>query len=70
MEAELVPQHGYPVAPVQFSGLRGRNAAQAIITSKSSLALCQSAAVLLRHRPDVVLGMGGYLTFLAESWLF
>jgi UDP-N-acetylglucosamine--N-acetylmuramyl-(pentapeptide) pyrophosphoryl-undecaprenol N-acetylglucosamine transferase len=27
------------------------------------VALWQSAAALLRHRPDVVLGMGGYITF-------
>lgn len=64
MEAELVPQHGYPVAPVQFSGLRGKGMLRKLLLPLNLLlALCQSAAVLLRHRPDVVLGMGGYITF-------
>ncbi|MBI4938815.1 MAG: undecaprenyldiphospho-muramoylpentapeptide beta-N-acetylglucosaminyltransferase [Nitrosomonadales bacterium] len=64
MEAELVPRHGYPMAPVRFSGLRGKGLLRKLLLPLNLLvALGQSAAALLRHRPDVVLGMGGYITF-------
>lgn len=64
MEAELVPKHGYPVAWVNFSGLRGKGVVRMLLLPLMLLrAFAQSIAVLLRHRPDVVLGMGGYITF-------
>ncbi len=64
MEAELVPKHGYEVAWVRFSGLRGKGLLRKLMLPFNLLvALAQSAAVILRHRPDVVLGMGGYITF-------
>jgi len=64
MEAELVPKHGYPVAWVNFSGLRGKGLVRMLLLPLMLLrAFAQSIAVLLRHRPDVVLGMGGYITF-------
>ncbi len=63
MEAELVPQHGYPVARVNFSGVRGKGLPRLLALPFTLLrALGQSAAAILRHRPDVVLGMGGYIT--------
>ena len=64
MEAELVPKHGYPMAWVRFSGLRGKGLVRQLLLPLNLLiALTQSASALLRHRPDVVLGMGGYITF-------
>lgn len=63
MEAELVPRHGYPVAWVKFSGVRGKGLMRLLTLPFTLLrALGQSAVALLRHRPDVVLGMGGYIT--------
>jgi len=63
MEAELVPKHGYPVAWVNFSGVRGKGVLRLLALPFTLLrALGQSAAAILRHRPDVVLGMGGYIT--------
>ena len=63
MEAELVPQHGYEMASVRFSGLRGKGLLRKLMLPLNLLlALGQSGAALLRHRPDVVLGMGGYIT--------
>ncbi|MDP2759198.1 MAG: undecaprenyldiphospho-muramoylpentapeptide beta-N-acetylglucosaminyltransferase [Sideroxyarcus sp.] len=63
MEAELVPKHGYPLAWVNFSGVRGKGALRWLTLPFTLLrALGQSAAAILRHRPDVVLGMGGYIT--------
>lgn len=64
MEAELVPKHGYPVAWVNFSGLRGKGIVRMLLLPLMLLrAFAQSIAALLRLRPDVVLGMGGYITF-------
>ncbi|MFA5826413.1 MAG: undecaprenyldiphospho-muramoylpentapeptide beta-N-acetylglucosaminyltransferase [Gallionellaceae bacterium] len=63
MEAELVPKHGYPVAWVNFSGVRGKGLLRLLTLPFTLLrALGQSADAILRHRPDVVLGMGGYIT--------
>ena len=63
MEAELVPKHGYPVAWVNFSGVRGKGLLRLLTLPFTLLrALGQSAVAILRHRPDVVLGMGGYIT--------
>ncbi len=64
MEAELVPKHGYELAWVRFSGLRGKGLARKLMLPLNLLiALWQSAVALFRYRPDVVLGMGGYITF-------
>ena len=64
MEAELVPKHGYEMVWVRFSGLRGKGLLRQLLLPLNLLvAFAQSAAALLHHRPDVVLGMGGYITF-------
>ena len=64
MEAELVPKHGYDMALVRFSGLRGKGLVRKLTLPFNLLvALWQSAAAIFRHRPDVMLGMGGYITF-------
>ncbi|MDD3883984.1 MAG: undecaprenyldiphospho-muramoylpentapeptide beta-N-acetylglucosaminyltransferase [Gallionella sp.] len=64
MEAELVPKHGYEMAWVNFSGLRGKGWLRRLALPFNLLrALGQSAAAIFRHRPDVLLGMGGYITF-------
>ena len=64
MEADLVPRHGYEVAWVRFSGVRGKGLLRLLqLPFDLLVALWQSASAILRHRPDVVLGMGGYITF-------
>jgi UDP-N-acetylglucosamine--N-acetylmuramyl-(pentapeptide) pyrophosphoryl-undecaprenol N-acetylglucosamine transferase len=64
MEATLVPQHGYAMAWVRFSGLRGKGILRALaLPANLLLAFWQSARAILAHRPDVVLGMGGYISF-------
>jgi UDP-N-acetylglucosamine--N-acetylmuramyl-(pentapeptide) pyrophosphoryl-undecaprenol N-acetylglucosamine transferase len=64
MEADLVPRHGYQMAWVRFSGVRGKGLLRLLrLPFDLLVALWQSAAAILRHRPDVVLGMGGYITF-------
>ncbi len=64
MEAELVPKHGYDMAWVNFSGLRGKGWLRTLaLPFNLARAMWQSAAAIFRQRPDVVLGMGGYITF-------
>jgi len=64
MEAELVPKHGYEMAMVRFSGLRGKGLLRKLLLPLNlAVALWQSAVAIFAHRPDVVLGMGGYITF-------
>lgn len=62
MEAQIVPRHDIAMAWVQFSGLRGRGLlASATLPLRLLRALWQSLQALRRYRPDVVLGMGGYM---------
>ena len=64
MEATLVPKHGYEMAWLRFSGLRGKGFARALLLPLNLLvAFWQSARAILARRPDVVLGMGGYISF-------
>jgi len=64
MEATLVPKHGYHMEWVNFSGLRGRGpVALFLLPLRLLVAFWQSARAIFAHRPDVVLGMGGYISF-------
>ncbi|SCY18199.1 UDP-N-acetylglucosamine-N-acetylmuramylpentapeptide N-acetylglucosamine transferase [Nitrosospira sp. Nl5] len=64
METMLAPQRGYDMEVIRFSGLRGKNVATWFtLPLRLLLALWQSVGVMLRVRPDVVLGMGGYPAF-------
>jgi UDP-N-acetylglucosamine--N-acetylmuramyl-(pentapeptide) pyrophosphoryl-undecaprenol N-acetylglucosamine transferase len=64
MEAGLIPQRGYAMAWVRFSGVRGRNVLQAaLLPLQLLIAFWQSARAIFFHRPHVVLGMGGYVSF-------
>ena len=64
MEAALVPKRGYDMAWVSFSGVRGKGPlAYLLLPLKLLAAFWQSVRAIFRHRPDVVLGMGGYISF-------
>lgn len=64
MEATLVPQHGYDVEWIRFSGLRGKGVLRmALLPVNLLIAFFQSARAIFRVRPDAVLGMGGYIAF-------
>ena len=66
MEATLVPRHGIPMEYVRFGGLRGKGLKTRLMLPVNLLRACtQSLGVLRRVKPDVVLGMGGYITFPA-----
>jgi UDP-N-acetylglucosamine--N-acetylmuramyl-(pentapeptide) pyrophosphoryl-undecaprenol N-acetylglucosamine transferase len=64
MEAKLVAERGYPIEWISISGLRGKGLLTlALLPLALIIACAQAVGVLLRRRPDVVLGMGGYAAF-------
>lgn len=64
MEARIVPQHGYAMAWLSLGGVRGNGLLRKLLLPATLLvAFAQALAALLRHRPDVLLGMGGYPSF-------
>lgn len=66
MEARIVPDRGYPMQYISFSGLRGKGLARILMLPLALLrAFWQSARIIRTVRPDIVLGVGGYVTFPA-----
>lgn len=64
IEARLVPARGYPIEWVHAAALRGKGiAAKLLLPLNLLLGFWQSAGAIFRLRPDVVLGMGGYVAF-------
>ena len=63
MEAKLVPQHGVEFNSVEFSGVRGKGwSTKLLFPIRLAKAVAQARAVFKQVKPDVVLGMGGYIT--------
>jgi UDP-N-acetylglucosamine--N-acetylmuramyl-(pentapeptide) pyrophosphoryl-undecaprenol N-acetylglucosamine transferase len=66
MESRLVPPKGFPLELVNFSGVRGKGLRTLVaLPIRLVHALWQSLQVLRRVQPDVVVGLGGYITFPA-----
>ena len=64
MEGQLVPKHGIVLNALVFSGLRGKGLLAGLLMPLRLLkAFAQALHVLRKVRPDVVLGMGGYVAF-------
>jgi UDP-N-acetylglucosamine--N-acetylmuramyl-(pentapeptide) pyrophosphoryl-undecaprenol N-acetylglucosamine transferase len=64
MEARLVPARGYPVEWIRAVALRGKGLmAKLLLPFHLLVGFWQSARAIRRARPDVVLGMGGYVAF-------
>jgi UDP-N-acetylglucosamine--N-acetylmuramyl-(pentapeptide) pyrophosphoryl-undecaprenol N-acetylglucosamine transferase len=73
MEHTLVPARGFPFEPVAFGGVRGKGIQTlALLPLRLLRAFWQSLQVVRRVQPDVVLGLGGYITFpggmMASLW--
>ena len=63
MEADLVPKHGIEIDFIRISGLRGKGI-KALIAAPLRIfnAWRQARAIMKAYKPDVVLGMGGYVS--------
>lgn len=63
MEAQLVPQHGIEIDFIKISGIRGKGVFAKLLAPVRILkATMQARAIIKSYKPDVVLGMGGYVS--------
>jgi UDP-N-acetylglucosamine--N-acetylmuramyl-(pentapeptide) pyrophosphoryl-undecaprenol N-acetylglucosamine transferase len=64
MEQQLVPPRGYPFEAIDFGGVRGKGLfTLALLPLRLARAFAQSVGVIRRVKPDVLIGLGGYITF-------
>ena len=64
MEERLVPPQGFALETIDFSGVRGKGLLTlALLPLRLLKAFAQAWAVVRRVRPDVVIGLGGYISF-------
>jgi UDP-N-acetylglucosamine--N-acetylmuramyl-(pentapeptide) pyrophosphoryl-undecaprenol N-acetylglucosamine transferase len=64
MEARLAVEQGFEMAWVRVAGVRGKNLLTKLLLPFNLLtAFWQAARVIFRIRPDVALGLGGYVAF-------
>ena len=64
MEARLVPQHGFEMVWVKFGALRGKGIVRKLLLPVNLLrGFWQAQKAIRQVQPNVVLGMGGYITF-------
>ena len=66
MESQLVPPRGFAFETIDFSGVRGKGIVTlALLPVRLLKAFWQSIQVLRRVKPQVVIGLGGYIAFPA-----
>ncbi|SIR45408.1 undecaprenyldiphospho-muramoylpentapeptide beta-N-acetylglucosaminyltransferase [Pseudacidovorax sp. RU35E] len=64
MEERLVPPRGFAFEPIQFGGVRGKGPLTlALLPLRLLRAFWQSFQAVGRVQPDVVVGLGGYISF-------
>ena len=64
MEPQLVPPRGFAFEAVHFGGVRGKGVLTlALLPLRLLRAFGESFAVIRRVRPNVLVGLGGYITF-------
>jgi len=64
MESQLVPPRGIAFESINFSGVRGKGLVTlALLPLRLLKAFWQSIRVVRRVKPDVVVGLGGYISF-------
>ena len=66
MESRLVPPRGFTFETIAFKGVRGKGPVTlALLPLRLLKSFWQSIQVVRRVKPDVVVGLGGYITFPA-----
>lgn len=64
MEASVATQRGYDMEWLSFGGVRGKGPLRLVLLpARLLLAFWQAARAIFRSRPDVALGLGGYVAF-------
>lgn len=65
MEMEKVPQAGYTIKALNIAGLqRNKIASNLSLPFKMGISFFQAIGILLQFKPDVVVGVGGYASFM------
>ena len=63
LEARIVPQNNFPIEWLSVGGLRGKSVMTLLAAPfRLAHALYQALRVMRRHRPIVVVGLGGFVT--------
>jgi UDP-N-acetylglucosamine--N-acetylmuramyl-(pentapeptide) pyrophosphoryl-undecaprenol N-acetylglucosamine transferase len=63
MERDLVPRHGVAMDTIDFSGMRGKGIMHTLGGAfRLTASFVSCLRILAQRSPDVVLGMGGYVT--------
>jgi UDP-N-acetylglucosamine--N-acetylmuramyl-(pentapeptide) pyrophosphoryl-undecaprenol N-acetylglucosamine transferase len=63
LEARVVPAEGFAIEWLSVGGLRGKGALTLVAAPFNLMrALWQALAIVRRHRPGVVVGLGGFVT--------
>ena len=61
METRLVPEHGFPIEPIDIGALRGKDVGTLLLAPlRLTRAIWQAAAILRRDRPRAVISFGGF----------
>ncbi len=62
LEARVIPEAGIEMAWLNITGLRGKGAVTLLMAPiRLIMALAQSIAIMVKHKPAAVLGMGGFV---------
>ncbi len=73
MESVILARHGYPVKAIDVEGIKGRGWRKGLsVTSRLPRSFVQSAGIVKRFAPQVVLGVGGYSSgpfCLISKWM-
>ncbi|MFP3014386.1 MAG: undecaprenyldiphospho-muramoylpentapeptide beta-N-acetylglucosaminyltransferase [Arsenophonus sp.] len=63
MEADLVPRYGIKIEFIKISGLSGKGIKALLLAPFKIIKAIKQAIIIMRnYQPDVVLGMGGYVS--------
>jgi UDP-N-acetylglucosamine--N-acetylmuramyl-(pentapeptide) pyrophosphoryl-undecaprenol N-acetylglucosamine transferase len=63
MESRLVPARGFALETIAFGGVRGKGRMTLLLPLRLLRAFWQALQVVRRVKPDVLVGLGGYITF-------
>ncbi|MCR4403186.1 MAG: undecaprenyldiphospho-muramoylpentapeptide beta-N-acetylglucosaminyltransferase [Firmicutes bacterium] len=72
LEADIVPKEGFVFHTIEVAGLHRRLSPGLVLTALGAFkGLAQSIQILLRERPDVVVGTGGYVSgpVVLAAWM-